>query len=287
MDIKQSTDTGNATSVISKGQELLDKALSQEPIKPNCRHSYGKHEWTKHEETHVEYCRVCSIRRDTWEGQPSGNQQATEIPDNNGNKKGTEEYKVGYKNPPLETQIKPGEVRNPHGRPKGSRNLTNIVLDALRAKEITVKLPDGSTATISGEEAFAEAVLENAIKKKDRESLRMIWEFSDGKPTQQHKIEVNGPKGYQVDAEREKIYQEQFDRVLDIVPETSQIAPREAIEVKTVEVSEPTPTVPPAQQEVAKTGVKEANHAITNNTQPNTTGVIPAQANIGGGVRET
>ena len=97
------------------------------------------------------------------------------------------------------------------GRPLGSRNLTSIVMEALASKRLTVKLPDGTEAVLTGEQAFAEAVLENAIKKKDRESLRMIWEMNDGKPTQQHRLEVNGPKGYEVPAEREAMIISQFD----------------------------------------------------------------------------
>lgn len=37
------------------------------------------------------------------------------------------DYEVGYGRPPKEFQIKPGERRNPHGRPTGSRNAKTIL----------------------------------------------------------------------------------------------------------------------------------------------------------------
>lgn len=182
----------------SNSINLLEKALAKEPKVPTCRTHYGQHDWQIHEETGVEFCKTCAIRRDVWEKPP--------VADNNAEKK------LDKVPPQLrEHVVKPGQVLNPNGRPKGSRNLTTIVMEALRAKKLTVTLPDGSKAVLTGEQAFAEAVLENAIKKKDRESLRMIWEMNDGKPTQQHKLEVNGPKGYEVDPAREAMILNQFD----------------------------------------------------------------------------
>ena len=36
--------------------------------------------------------------------------------------KDEQDYSVGYKKPPKETQFKPGQSANPNGRPKGSKN---------------------------------------------------------------------------------------------------------------------------------------------------------------------
>jgi hypothetical protein len=56
------------------------------------------------------------------------------------------DYKVGYGKPPVEHQIKPGERRNPKGRPKGSLNLVTRLQRAARAK-VTVVI-NGRRATI-------------------------------------------------------------------------------------------------------------------------------------------
>src|SRR5690349_347398 len=46
----------------------------------------------------------------------------------------SKDYKVGYGKPPVEHRIKPGERRNPKGRPKGAANLATRLKRAARAK---------------------------------------------------------------------------------------------------------------------------------------------------------
>ena len=273
----------------NRGVDLLAEALKEK----TCKDVYGLHTWVKHEETLQDYCKHCFTRKDVWEQEnkpsQSGNQQETTSAENTVEKQG--ESKVPENLKPY--IFKKGESGNPAGRPKGSRNLTTIVMEALKAKTYTVKNEaTGQTTEITGEQAFAEAVLENAIKKKDRESLRMIWEMADGKPTQQHKLEVNGPKGYQVDPQRENVIHEQFgmyafDRVGPMeLPEPSKTTP---VSVETQETAQtPDQGTNNAQQaeEVAKTGLSEPqpNHEPSTN-QP-TTGVQSAQTGNTGGVKE-
>ncbi len=55
----------------------------------------------------------------------------------NPSRNGNSEYKVGYKHPPLETRIQPGEVRNPKGRPSGGASVKewmNVMTDWPRSK---------------------------------------------------------------------------------------------------------------------------------------------------------
>jgi len=40
-------------------------------------------------------------------------------------------YRVGYKRPPLHTRFKKGQSANPRGRPRGSKNLSTLLDDAL------------------------------------------------------------------------------------------------------------------------------------------------------------
>ncbi len=50
------------------------------------------------------------------------------------NKEKKSTYKVGYKKPPKHSQFQPGSQGNAKGRPKGSKNLTTIVTNAINEK---------------------------------------------------------------------------------------------------------------------------------------------------------
>lgn len=213
------------------GYEEVDVYTEKERAEmPTCLKEYGEHRWVKHEETLVEYCPDCFIRRDVWENPEKGVaalNNTTEMLD---------------KVPPQlrDHVIKPGEVRNPNGRPKGSRNLTTIVMEALRRKTYTLEdKATGKKIEISGEEAFAEAVLEVAVKNKDREGLRMIWEFSDGKPTQQHKIDLGPVRGYEIPEAEEDKLKEEFSMVFN-APSVVALEPA-PIEAKPAQNEELTP----------------------------------------------
>ena len=43
---------------------------------------------------------------------------------------------IGYGNPPVASQFKPGNNANPRGRPKGARNHKSILIDALNEKVV-------------------------------------------------------------------------------------------------------------------------------------------------------
>jgi hypothetical protein len=63
---------------------------------------------------------------------------------------------VGYRRPPVEHRIKPGEIRNPNGRPKG----TSVTAELRRLLDETVKAGKGRGKT--RREAFARKLLEFA-----------------------------------------------------------------------------------------------------------------------------
>ncbi len=71
------------------------------------------------------------------------------------------DYDVGYKKPPKSGQIKPGERRNPNGRPKGSKNF-NTILRQLLEKPMTMVI-DGNKLKVSGREAIAYRVFQKAV----------------------------------------------------------------------------------------------------------------------------
>ena len=90
------------------------------------------------------------------------------------------DHKVGYKKPPLHTRFQKGQSGNPRGRPRGSKNLSTLLTDALN--EPVVVTEDGKRRKISKRElgvrqlvnkfAMAEAqatkILLGLIQERDR-----------------------------------------------------------------------------------------------------------------------
>ena len=59
-------------------------------------------------------------------------------------------YKVGYKKPPLHTRFRKGQSGNPRGRPRGSKNFSTLLSDALN--EPVVVTEDGRRRKITKRE---------------------------------------------------------------------------------------------------------------------------------------
>lgn len=69
---------------------------------------------------------------------------------------------VGYKNPPKDTQFKPGKSGNPSGRPKGSRNLRTDLMEELSEKIVVTE--GGQQRTISKQQALVKAMMAKGMK---------------------------------------------------------------------------------------------------------------------------
>ena len=69
-----------------------------------------------------------------------------------------------------------GVSGNPNGKPKGIKNFTTKVREAL------LKIADGKDYTY--EEAFLKAILKKAIIDQDTTIMKLIWNYLDGMPTQ-------------------------------------------------------------------------------------------------------
>src|SRR5437660_11735927 len=70
-------------------------------------------------------------------------------------------YKVGYRRPPRRAQFRPGQSRNPRGRPTGSRNFASVMKKVL-AKPIKVT-QNGTEKRMSTQEAFANLLATRAL----------------------------------------------------------------------------------------------------------------------------
>lgn len=84
----------------------------------------------------------------------------------------TGNYKVGYKNPPLHTQFKPGQSGNRKGRPKGSKNLKTDLREEL-AERVEIKEGD-RTKTISKQRLLVKSILARGIKESDVAAARLL-----------------------------------------------------------------------------------------------------------------
>ena len=81
-------------------------------------------------------------------------------------------YPVGYGRPPRETQFKPGQSGNKHGRPKGSKNEATIINELLNRK-IPIR-QNGSLRKITLLEAILFKFAEDALKGNPKSAAFLL-----------------------------------------------------------------------------------------------------------------
>lgn len=81
-------------------------------------------------------------------------------------------YAVGYARPPKQHQIRPGERRNPHGRPSGSRNAKTILRQEHR-RPVRVQ-EDGRARRKPAIEVLLRKDMADALKGNERAKARQI-----------------------------------------------------------------------------------------------------------------
>jgi hypothetical protein len=72
--------------------------------------------------------------------------------------------------------MKPGETRNPNGRPKKGESITEI------AKKFLEDIPEGQNKTYK--QLFFEKVYKKAVVEGDIAALKLVWNYVDGMPEQ-------------------------------------------------------------------------------------------------------
>lgn len=81
-------------------------------------------------------------------------------------------YEVGYKKPPKDGQFKKGQVANPKGRPKKSKNFKTTFRNEMDEK-IVLNTPEGPKK-ISVREANLKRLLEKALKGDQKAIVKII-----------------------------------------------------------------------------------------------------------------
>ena len=82
------------------------------------------------------------------------------------------DYGVGYRRPPKETRFKKGQSGNPKGRPKGSRNLSKILEEALFRK-VSIKDERG-TRDVVYIAALVQKLSVDALKGDSRAQAKIL-----------------------------------------------------------------------------------------------------------------
>ena len=88
--------------------------------------------------------------------------------------KDNDEEVVGYRSPPRRSQFKPGHSGNPKGRPRGSRNASTLLDEALKER-VTVS-ENGRRRKVSKLEVILTQLV-NTAAKGDHRAIRLLLEW--------------------------------------------------------------------------------------------------------------
>jgi hypothetical protein len=95
-----------------------------------------------------------------------------------------DDYRGGYRHPPLGTRFRPGTSGNPRGRPKGARKLATVLAAALAERVVVAE--NGGRKRITKLEAAVKQLVNRAASGEAR-SMRLLLaliQASEAKPLQ-------------------------------------------------------------------------------------------------------
>ena len=98
-----------------------------------------------------------------------------------------QDYEVGYQKPPKETRFTKGQSGNPNGRPKGSKNLSTILM--AQALQLVTVTEHGKTRQVTKLEAASTQLL-NKAASGDFASVRLLMHLMPGVEAQVEKTGI-------------------------------------------------------------------------------------------------
>ena len=95
-------------------------------------------------------------------------------------KKPTRDYEVGHGKPPKEHQFQPKTSGNPKGRPKGSKNMSTLLEEALAQKVTVTK--NGRTQKVPARELLPLKLVQNGIAGGTKDQLAVLKAIDEYTP---------------------------------------------------------------------------------------------------------
>jgi flagellar hook-basal body complex protein FliE len=117
------------------------------------------------------------------------------------------DYEIGYGKPPLDTRFKAGVSGNPSGRPKGAKNLTTLVHEALNEPVIVAE--NGRRRKVSKRQAIIKQLI-NRSAQGDLKATQMLLGVMQEIERRQ---EATDPAATTFDAGDEKVLEQLITRL--------------------------------------------------------------------------
>lgn len=126
-------------------------------------------------------------------------------------------YEVGYGKPPKSGQFKPGQSGNPNGRPKGNKNASTLLLEAL-AEKVTIR-ENGTVRTITKAEAAVKQMV-NGAAKGDSKAMNKLMPLMLALEEQERQKEGKESRSLLSSSQRQDVADSLRSRLRNLVQES-------------------------------------------------------------------